>query len=669
MWKKMANRSSNQRSFSVVLILMFLTSLIFIIPYLTRQSGIIEPYNPEESGFWGSIEDDVLIYGFYDDYKFESGFNETYYALMKNKILSVNDQGVDDDQISDLLIQSSFLLGNEKIGIEVPQVLDISLVSPLLSLLTIQDPLSLENIILPTLPAFHFVNSKFIDELEVLSNLFFLSDEIPTHSFEYEDIGDFPSSLFWDVTALHGNKIEVEQLFGERNVSRGLKFSFNNYTINATPNAIQTKSYIARNSSGQLSFWFYPDKDNQAPFLISAVNLLTDLIHSNGVIVGIRNNSIGFYEGKKTYFDNGLVKTWIDNVYEGNFTVIGNLVEDEWNHIKITFLNNLTNNLMIQVNNNTYEANYSVENPALNFQIDKLFIGQIYDSTHNGEDTTVYFDDLTIFFQEITQADFGFDIPILELLGIFSAYSSLYFPIVFNYDAFYDLIKGILRYIDGLFKDYLDVSIYLEGNFTSIVKNNDDEFIIELNSDLFEQILNNVGDLFNIQALAKIQAFEGDVDWNIKMTWDKNISCLNSSVISISYNDLNAIREVGMKLIVTRSPNLVQDTYTAYNSTWYDSNYVKFNYPLARLVSALESDIYPSEIPSEWDVFNLNQITEDFLSEFEFDPIMNQLLADNVFLITFGIAGLIAGSVGVSYGIFFLVRYIQKRRSRSIETK
>lgn len=649
----------------LIIIVSILTFSIGYPIYQHINGNLINDYNPDEEGFWSCVSDDVLIYGIYDDYKFESGFNRTSYALLKNTILSIDDQGVDIDDYPDLMMDSHFLIGNEELSITLSQFFDFNLIMPLLQLLlggTLGE--TSEDFVFPTLSSLHFVNSELITDLNKLSNMFFLSEELSTFSFEYDDLGTYENS-YWDKMLRDGNNIDVVQLFEERNESKGLEFivTNNSYPLLSDASALLSADDLEINQSGYVSFYYYPSDDNSA-YIIWLYDYIGQSLpyQNNGIFIMINGTDVITYEGKREWFDNDIIEAWVDNFEYGNFTTIDSMNSDEWNFLSLQFDSNYTQPINLTINENEYQINFSIYDESSPYVVEQIMTGcGTGDLATN--DSVMYMDDLTLFFGNETAVP---DIPIFKLLSEMGLYSLFYFPKVFNFDAFYDFLRLLFRIVDKYIARLgIDTSFSLEDEFMNLLINQDDYFELRIESEWVSDLITTIADLFGFgDIVSNLYAVEGNITWYLSAKWDKYISCLNETILHINYHDIQCEREIGLNLIVTRSPEEFQDGYYYYNDTWFSSDYVQISRPFARMVSLLNNDSYPSRIPEEWDVFSIDKITDAFLNEFEYGSLIGRIYQENAWLIWGGIIGLIAISVGSSIGIEYLVEYIKKRRQR-----
>jgi hypothetical protein len=163
---------------------------------------------------------------------------------------------------------------------------------------------------------------------------------------------------------------------------------------------------------------------------------------------------------------------------------------------------------------------------------------------------------------------------------------------------------------------------------------------------------------------------EGKMDWYYEMSWDKKIMMLNASRFVYNFADIGATRELGFKLICTRSDKVFEDGYYYYNSTYFESNITNPNpilRPYVRHVSFLNNDSYPQYIPKEWDIFDPATIVGSFLKEFDTSPLINKYARENVPIIALAISGIVAASSALTYAISGLFDFIKSKRKIKVD--
>lgn len=676
----------NRKSFTATLIgIIILTSFGIASIYNSFdgfEGSILDRYNAEEEAFWNYVPEDVLIYAIYDKFLYENGFNSTSYALLRNEILSIDDLGVDTDTYPDLLLNSEFLIGNENFGMTLGQYFDLNFLGVLVPILLSQlsgslTQLNSSNLYFPTFSSMHIVNSRFLYILDlvgsVLEELGKNGEESPTYSFDYNTLGSEYTSDYLRTNCEDPNTITVEQMPSIRNFSQGLSFNL----IDETKDCI-LESYNLDESelAGNFSYKFYRT-ENDSMFISYQIDELGDPIDSNGVILGINGTDLCYFQGKYVWFDNGLIQTWVENELWGNWTKICSVPLTTWNNLTVEYPANYSQPLTVHINGAEYsDVNYSVFDPNYDFKVTNSY----FELTQSP--AQFYFDSLDYAVKIISQesaiaslySDILFlfnDIPLGELFGIFGLYNMLFYPKTFNFDAFYDLWINIMRLLDSrvFAKHSLDIS--LEQAFKGIVQNTEDSFKFSYNSTQWNETWSYLQttflkNLFDFSTLHFLN-LEGDVTWELTVSWDKQITALNGSYINVHYLDLGAERELGMKLIATRSPNRFQDGYTYYNGSWFDSNITTpLSRPYVRTVSQLNNDSYPSYIPEEWDVFNHQTLTEAFVNEFEYNALIDDIVRDNLGFLSLAFVGVIGSSSLLTILIYNIVERVKKRRMRPV---
>lgn len=655
--------------YAVVMVAMIGVSAYAIIYSQIQNANFLQTYDPEEDSFWGVVKDDVAIYGIYEEtYTPDRLFDEKGYMLLKNQILSVDDQGLDIDTLQDILVASHFLVGNEKIGVSVSQFLDINLLALIFNIVGMNLNLTtMEDLFIPSMSSLHITSSDFIRILDSLSNIFKdLDVEIPSFSFEYANLNTTYNNTYWRNIAEIPNTIKVEQMPTIRNQSKGLEFQV---LDNSLPCEIHTQNYQKSGFEGNTSFKLYLN-NSESFFEFKQIDFLGSDYASNGIILGFNGTGIYQMQGSKIWFDNGIIQTWIANVDQGKWLKVCDLEDNKWNNINVYYNNSYNQSLVVRVNGVPHLANYTIEDASYEFQVNKVAF------TLNGtEPSRTYLDDIGLFFKansdpsgnnalvESVQSFLLYDFPIAQFINSLSIYNAMFFPKVFNYDAFYDFLLACLRVVDRFIAQYIpSMPIKFEDKFKECFLNEQNSFSIQMNSTLIENLVKFLQEDMNMEQIKGLQIHfvEGHADWEIKSTWDKQIGMMNDTHFKIDYLDLNVSREIGMKLICTRSPNGFQDGYYYYNQTWFTENYTTINRPYARLISELNNDIYPNQIPSEWDLFDPALISEAFLEEFDYQPMILDYMKENVPTLLLASGGVIGASSGLSFLIVKIIASIKK---------
>lgn len=626
---------------------------------LRPEGGLLDQYDPDNEGYWPMVPDDVLIYALFDETNYKSNnFKDTSYALMKHTVLAVDDQGVDIDSYPDLLLATDFLIGNEKLGITLGQMLDMNLISLILQAVSGSG----SQIVVPTLAPFHIVNSEYLTLLEKLTNPLYYDNEFPLYSFDYLDVAQFADPN-WQIQVGIPNQINVTKMPNERNWSQGIEFKLQD---NSTDCQIGFSGFTATSTGGKISFWVKPAPEGGDLYFRIFDELGVPVDETNGIMLKINKTSIAYFEGSEIWFENPPFSTWVVNERAGNWTVITSAVLNGWNQIQIEFPADYVQNANISINKgNVNPFNFTISQSSYPYHLTNLTF-----AVNGTTPSTSYLDDfnpiftnsaegIAAYFQEFIKSE-----EALYLFRIASIYSMFYYPKPFNMDAFYQLISNVLGFITGIIDGITNSTWHISDKV--MLLNNPRDLRIRITKDLFDSIIHIIGNTVFPQLLGvNISYIEGNVDWNFEICWDKQITALNASIFTIDYLDLNITRQIGMKLITTRSEREIQDGYWYYTSTWYNGTYLRVYRPYARHISELNRDNYPSRIPKEWDVFSPDKIVGAFLEEFDFTPLISQLLSENGGLIVLGIGAISGTSIGGGYGIYALREWIDKRRLRS----
>jgi hypothetical protein len=640
------------------------------------NASLLERYNPEEEAFWNVVPEDVLIYAIYDSLIYnETGFNTQDIALLRNEILAIDDQGIDSDTYPDLLMNSEFLIGNENFGVTIGQYLDLSflnLIEPIATLIQggVMDNNS--NIILPSLNSLHFVNSEVLNILDAFQT-FFASENadgnLPLYSFNTGVENTNLSSTFLMSMLDPLNSVTYQYMPLERNESIGLRFIQNNITGSAF---IATTNLDESTTAGSFGYDFLIN-DTLSNFTTVSGDFYGDnpFTEMNGIIFTIVGEEIFIYNGEFIWFDNGIIQNWVPNPFAQSYSKIADIELNTWNNIEVIYPNNYTEKVKFHINDQIIDVNYSVSDPIYDFKTSTTMMGA---TPFNSNPTTFYLDNLDFDQINVTEAvPSAMDgsnlrillenIDLFNLLKVFSLYSMLFFPKTINFDVFYDTLLNLIQYVDEMLLKNFNLGFSLVDIFNAMAINNDRQFKITYNStmakDTWDSISENIPMLPNVD----FEFIEGDTDWVIEMSWDKQINVMNCSRIICNYLDIGVVREIGMKLIATRSPKGFADGYTYFVGDWYDSNITKpVLRPYVRTTSQLNVDIYPSTIPKEYDIFNPDILTQAFMSEFNYNPVLDQIVRDNLPLIALGLAGIVAGSSLFTILSSSLVDLIKKRK-------
>ena len=632
-----------------------------------RSASLLDAFDVEEDAFWQVVSDDVLIYAIFDELNIpRNNFTSKSYALMLNKILSINDLPIDADILPDLLLNSEFLIGNEDLKITIGQYLDLSILYLLYKVYTgtiLGEGLDFSTLLLPSFSSLHVIPSNFLYFFEnIYKNLRDYGIEPPTYSFDYETLGVNYTSQFWGLNATN-NLITTQMMPKERNYSIGLQFDL---LDNNSQCVLYSKNLDKSNYSGEVSYDFYASTDNNS-FYYLQYDVLGDPFMSNGVLLNSNDTQFGFLESKYKWFDNGLIQNWILNDNENSFYPLANMSLNAWNHVKLTYGTNYTQNNTVEFNGINYSIPFYISDPNYAFQITNYRFGLLGNNAGRA-----YLDSIRFLYTSnnpantssiLTQGILSFfdDFPIDELLKVLSIYNLMLLPKILNFNAFYDLLIFLMDYIDKLIGTYAG-TVSFKSVFRSMIRNEPHKFSIYFNNTMLEEIIS----LFLPQNSSPQLLFpEGKATWYFETSWDKDIMILNASHIVINYTDIGANREIGLKLITTRSDRGYEDGYYYYNATYFESNIsTPILRPYVRHVSMLNNDSYAQRIPKEWDLFNFEDLTGLFLNELDTTPLINSYAQAHVPEIALAIVGIVGASAGLSFGLNGLFNAIMKRRKK-----
>lgn len=729
----MEKLNSNKKIYGILIITIISVGIFATIEYQNKMGQLFN-YDPSEDQFWGLIPEDVMIYAIYNEMKSNNpniDLHELLNILLKVEVLANDDLGIDSDPFPDLLFSSNYLIGNEELGIKIPQINDInifyflllSIIKIILTTMNADDPEALEQTmlmidsifphhVLPSVSSLHSVSSSTISFLSTYYNSFRDNSllGVPTYSFESAINGtDYENLVLPTMIEGEGDRISVQYMPEERNWSKGLLFE--KITEDETPVAILSPRIATSNNSGSFGFWVFIE-ENMPTLIGSKVAWIENPLLSDGIVFQVNESGITKLEGDKNWTLAGEDWYFLDNDKAGEWTQIAdeNDLSLGWNFISFDYENDYKENVSLFINGNnisnfTYtlysDFDYLMDTFVLGTtESGSIYIDDIYDKQRVNKvgDEAIEVDNIaTSFIKSFLYADQ----PLSELIRTASIYNLLFLPMPMDFDA---LIEFFFISINSVFNELASLSgvvesdamiqtaSYIRSILEPIFQLSSNELRITIGNRQFLEIAYLTSQTFagleleTDYTLEELEETEDDVlgemwlsilndlnlpfpyfgvaDFEFSVCWDRNIYALNHTYLKFRSTELDTVNEYGFKLITTRSPLIFKDGYSYYNDTWYsyENNFVKLDYPFSRSISQLHEDSYPDKIPNEYNLFDLDKLTEPFINEFDYSEIMIESIKENILPISLISLGFIGISSGASFGIASLVQFIQKRK-------
>jgi len=498
-------------------------------------------------------EGDKIYWGIKDVYK-NSDTGETlsdFKAALKSEILSIEDLSLDDDDVDDLSILSSLVLGDTFAGeVEMPNYLDIYTITSTLTMLDTLGIMSFPNaheneLVIPDLNAIHYVSSEdyvlLQKILDVINEQSFMFGHVPLITFEVDDIGTYPGSLISedaDPDALVEEDAEnmvtvIDASTADLARHNALEIMTN--VSNAAVFSVISDNTYGTATSGQYEFWLRLPDANAAVDIYIGGNQL-------GIWLDIEDGELKYKQWNYEYDG-----TW-DAVTYGNDIPIGyNITDTNWHKINLDFstydydfeinvdefFDVETMSYVRAFHNVSVPLSSAISSPGL--QDWDTFSTNVKSSDANP--ARVMIDDIYV-----DKAGFSMEPDfVATMLDFLSIYHVSVLPDNFNYDLFYNIFD--------FFNQIINFSIDIVP-FT--ISNTDAELRVTIPveaTSVLEELIED--DLLGMD----ITSWSGEVELSFELCWDKTVGMLNASKIVIYYPSLSLTRTVGIELIATTNPN------------------------------------------------------------------------------------------------------------------